>query len=172
MRAFQICYEGDLTLELANAVRRLRGKPNFDSSWIIGAGEHRRAEVLMRYLRPCALEGTVLVARTDYSRTRPFLLVRHSVTEGFDYGPLYDALESTGAALELPMKQTFLLQCDARIDSRSLGARLETLCPYDSLMVVGVAHDFAITSGSGLYEAPEDWMFRSSVRELVEGGEG
>lgn len=171
MKAFQICYEGDLTLELAAAVRKLRGTANFDSSWLVGTGDDRRAEVVMRYLRPYAHEGTILVARTDYSKTRPFILVRHSTTEGFDYTPLYDALAQIGSALELPMRQTFLIQCTAQIDSRTLGARLEALCPYDSLMIVGVGHDFAVTSSSGMYEAPEDWMFRSSVREFIEGGE-
>lgn len=171
MKAFQVCYEGDLTLELAEGIRKLRGTANFDSSWLIGTADDRRAEVLMRFLRPLAHQGTVLVARTDYSKTRPFLLVRHSRTDGFDYNPLYDALSEVGSALELPMKQTFLIQCERTVDSRALGARLEALCPFDSLMVTGAGHDFAVSSSTGMYEAPEDWMFRSSVRELVEGGE-
>lgn len=171
MKAFQVCYEGDLTLELAEAIRKLRGTANFDSSWLIGTGGDRRAEVLMRYLRPFAHQGTILVTRTDYSKTRPFLLIRHSRTEGFDYNPLYDALSEIGSALEIPMKQTFLIQCEKVIDSRVLGAHLETLCPYDSLMVIGAGHDFAVSSASGMYEAPEDWLFRSSVRDVVDGGE-
>ena len=171
MKAYQICYEGDLTLELAEAIRKLRGTANFDSSWLVGAEEGRSAETLMSQLRPFAHEGTILVTRTDYSKTRPFLLVRHSRTEGFDYTPLYDALSAVGSALEIPMKQTFLLQCATPVDSRVLGAHLETLCPYDSLMVVGAGHDFAVTSSSGMYEAPEDWMFRASVRELVDGSD-
>lgn len=169
MKAFQICYEGDLSLEMASAIRRLRGTPNFDSSWLVASGEHRRAEVLLRYLRPSAPEGTLIVGRTDYSRSRPFLLVRHSMTEGFDYEPFYDALASVGFALDLPMQQTFLLQCEEGIDSRALGARLEGLIPYDSLMVVGIGHDFAVSTSTGLYEAPEDWLFR--IPGKVMGGE-
>lgn len=171
MKAFQVCYEGDLTIELANAVRVLRGSANFDSSWLLGTTDDRRAEVIMRYLRPHAHQGTLVVARTDYSKSRPFLLVRHSGTPGFEYGEFYDALASIGPILDIPMKRTFLIQCDARVDSRMVGARLEELCPYDSLMVIGVGHDFAVSSSTGLYEAPEDWMFRSTVQEAIGGGE-
>ena len=171
MKAFQICYEGELTLEMASAIRRLRGTPNFDSSWIVGSGEHRRADVLLRYLRPCAPEGTLIVGRTDYSRSRPFLLIRHSVTPGFDYAPFHEALAAVGSPLDLPMSSTYLVPCDEGTDSRALGARLEGLIPYDSIMVVGIGHDVAVTTSSGLYEAPEDWMVRTAERPIFRGGE-
>lgn len=147
IRLFQICYEGDLTVEVSHVMRRLGAEPNFDQSWQVFLPEGRHAAPLVRYLR-AHLGGDVrlLVACTQFTTTRDFLLVRHSLTPGADYSELHDALRRLGTVVELPFESTFVIQTEDRTDVMTLGAALGELCPDESLMVTGVSHDWAFCS--------------------------
>ncbi|MFN2441181.1 MAG: hypothetical protein ABR517_00710 [Thermoanaerobaculia bacterium] len=147
---FQVCYEGDLTVEVSDALRRLRAKPNFDQSWQVMLEEPRAAAVLVRYLRMLiGGDAKLLVAPMQWSRRRDLLLVRHSTTPGADYRELHGALERLGWVLELPFESTFLIDSDDHTDVRTLGEALAQLSPDESIMVVGVGDDFAwCTAGS------------------------
>lgn len=147
-KVFQICYEGDLTPEIALALRRLRGEPTFDKSWVVQADEERHSVVLLRYLRRhLATDGHLLVAQTHMSRARDFLLIRHSVTDGVDYEPLYRAIAHLGYVVELPFRSTFIVAASDHRDTRAIGEQLSSCCPDDSLMVVGIGHDVAVCNG-------------------------
>ena len=163
MYSFQICYEGDLTLELADAVRRLKGEPNFDKSWFVVSKKPRRSETLLRYLRQAAGgDGSLMVGRMIPHRTREFLLIRHSFTHGFDYAPLLRGISSLGSVLDVQMRGTYVVRSSDPADAMTLGERLGELCPYDSLMVVGISHDFSIWSSAvGMFTAAEEWLIRS-----------
>jgi hypothetical protein len=144
IKLFQICYEGDLTVEVTHAMRRLGAEPNFDQSWHVWLPEGRHAAPLVRYLRQSiGDDARILVAATQFTVARDFLLVRHSLTPGADYSELHDALERLGIVAELPFESTFVVQSDDRTDVRTLGEALGELCPDDSLMVVGISHDWA-----------------------------
>lgn len=147
-KVFQVCYEGDLTPEIALALRRLRGEPNFDKSWTVHADEDRHSVVLLRYLRKhLAADGHLLVAQAHMSRARDFLLVRHSLTEGVDYEPLYREIARLGYVVELPFRSTFVIAASDHRDTVTIGEQLSACCPDDSLMVVGVGHDVAVCNG-------------------------
>lgn len=162
MWSFQICYDGDLTLEVATAVRRLKGYPNFDKSWMIALSEEQTSVSVLHDLLPAIVDGSLVVAQLNPSRNRPFLLVRHGITENFDYRPLYGALNRLGDLLELPLPATFILRTDDPSDSLTLGEHLGELCPYDSLMVVGISHDFTIwNAAEGEFTAAEEWLIRN-----------
>src|SRR5687767_12486384 len=140
LRLFQICYEGDLTVEVSHAMRRLGAEPNFDQSWEVWLPEGRHAALLVRYLRTnCGGDARLLVACTHFSTSRDFLLVRHSLTPGADYTALHDGLARLGTVVELPFESTFVLQSDDRTDVRTLGEALGELCPDESLMVTGIS---------------------------------
>jgi hypothetical protein len=144
IRLFQICYEGDLTVEVSHAMRRLGGEANFDQSWQVFLPEGRHSAALVRYLRSqLGSDARLLVACTQFTVTRDFLLVRHSLTPGADYSELHDALARLGTVVELPFESTFVIQSEDRTDVRTLGAALGELCPDDSLMVTGISHDWA-----------------------------
>lgn len=144
IRLFQICYEGDLTVEISHAMRRLGAEPNFDQSWEIWLPEGRHAAPLVRYLRTrLGADARLLVACTQFTAPRDFLLVRHSLTPGADYTELHDALARLGVIVELPFDSTFVIQSDDRTEVRTLGLALSELCPDDSLMVTGISHDWA-----------------------------
>lgn len=144
VRLFQICYEGDLTVEVSHAMRRLGAEPNFDQSWQVFLPEGRHAAPLVRYIRAhVAAEARLLVACTQFTIARDFLLVRHSLTPGADYSELHDALHRLGTVVELPFEATFVIQSDDRTDVHTLGAALGELCPDESLMVTGISHDWA-----------------------------
>lgn len=144
VRLFQICYEGDLTLEISRAMRRLGAEPNFDQSWHVFLPEGRHAAPLVRYLRAhIGSDARLLVACTHFSMSRDFLLVRHSLTPGADYSELHDGLARLGTIVELPFESTFVIQSNDRTDVQTLGAALGELCPDDSLMVTGISHDWA-----------------------------
>ena len=51
IRLFQICYEGELTVGVSHAMRRLGAEPNFDQSWRVWLPEGKHAAALVRYLR-------------------------------------------------------------------------------------------------------------------------
>lgn len=163
MHHYQVCYEGDLTLELASAVRRLKGEPNFDNSWSIRLNKPRAAAVLLRYLkRFIAADGHLIVTKSETTRERDFILVRHSVTAGFDYAPLRRELAKIGFALDLPTEATFIIKTASKTNAHILGDRLEELCPYDSLMVAGISHDFAVWSSTGgMFVACEGWLVKA-----------
>lgn len=163
MHHYQVCYEGDLTLELAGAVRRLKGEPNFDNSWSITLTKPRTVAVLLRYLkRFIAADGHLIVTRSDATRQREFLLVRHSITAGFDYAPFRRELSKIGFALDLPTEATYILKTSNSTNAQILGDRLEEFCPYDSLMVAGINHDFAVWSSSGgMFVACEGWLVKA-----------
>jgi hypothetical protein len=147
-KVFQICYEGELTSEIALALRRLRGEPTFDKSWMVQAEEDRHSVVLLRYLRKhLAADGHLLVAQTHMSRARDFLLIRHSGTESIDYEPLYRAIARLGYVVELPFRSTFIVAASDHRDTKAIGEQLSTSCPDDSLMVVGIGHDVAVCNG-------------------------
>jgi hypothetical protein len=163
VRLFQICYEGDLTVEVSHVMRRLGAEPNFDQSWQVFLPEGRHAAPLVRYLRSqLHPESQLLVACTQFTKTRDFLLVRHSLTPGADYSELHGALERLGIVVELPFESTFVIQSDDRTDVQTLGAALGELCPDDSLMVTGVSHDWAY-SAAGISR-----MFVADASEMVQ----
>jgi hypothetical protein len=144
IRLFQICYEGELTLGVSQAMRRLGAEPNFDQSWQVFLPEGRHAAPLVRYIRShIDAEARLLVACTQFTTARDFLLVRHSLTPGADYSELHDALERLGTVVELPFDSTFVVQTGDRTDVKTLGEALGELCPDESLMVTGISHDWA-----------------------------
>ncbi|HEY0787837.1 MAG TPA: hypothetical protein VGE86_04275 [Thermoanaerobaculia bacterium] len=152
---FQICYEGDLTVEVSDALRRLSAEPNFDQSWEVRLDEPREAAVIVRYLRRLVGgDAKLLVAPMQWSRRRDLLLVRHSLTPGADYRELHSALERLGWVLELPFESTFLIDSDDRTDVKTLGEALAQLSPDESIMVVGVGEEFAwCTAGAVALDA-------------------
>jgi hypothetical protein len=163
VRLFQICYEGELTVEVSHVLRRLGADPNFDQSWQVFLPEGEHSAALVRYLRAqLADDARLLVACTQFTTTRDFLLVRHSLTPGADYSELHDALHRLGVVVELPFESTFVIQSDdrtdVRTDVRTLGAALGELCPDESLMVTGISHDWAYTNAghSHMFVASED----------------
>ena len=160
IKLFQICYEGDLTVEVSGAMRRLGAEPNFDQSWHVWLPEGRHAAPLVRYLRQAVGDDArILVASTQFTSSRDFLLVRHSLTPGADYSELHDALERLGIVAELPFESTFVIQSDDRTDLQTLGEALGELCPDDSLMVVGISHDWAYcNSGISRMHVADDSM--------------
>jgi hypothetical protein len=144
IKLFQICHEGDLTIDLVLAMRRLGAEPCFDQSWHVWLTEERHAAALVRWLRPrVAVDSRLLVACTQFTSPRDFLLIRHSTTQGADYHELHDAIGRIGTIIDLPFESTFVVQSDDRTDLETLGRALGELCPDDSLMVVGVSHDWA-----------------------------
>lgn len=160
IKLFQICYEGDLTVEVSHAMRRLGAEPNFDQSWHVWLPEGRHAAPLVRYLRQSiGDDARILVAAAQFTSSRDFLLVRHSLTPGADYSELHDALERLGIVAELPFESTFIIQSDDRTDLQTLGEALGELCPDDSLMVLGVSHDWAYcNSGISRMHVADDSM--------------
>ncbi|HEX9982439.1 MAG TPA: hypothetical protein VGF69_04175 [Thermoanaerobaculia bacterium] len=144
IRLFQICYEGDLTVEVSHAMRKLGAEPNFDQSWQVWLPEGRHSAPLVRYLRGhLGEDARLLVACMHFSTARDFLLVRHSMTPGADYTELHDALDRLGTVVELPFESTFIVQSDDRTDVQTLGKALGELCPDESLMVSGISHDWS-----------------------------
>ncbi|HEX9406183.1 MAG TPA: hypothetical protein VF975_02615 [Thermoanaerobaculia bacterium] len=144
IKLFQICHEGDLTIDLTRAMRRLGAEPCFDQSWHVWLTEERHAAALVRWLRPrVALDSRLLVACSQFTTARDFLLIRHSLTPNADYRELHAAIGRLGTIVELPFESTFVVQSTDRTDLDTLGLALGELCPDDSLMVVGVSHDWA-----------------------------
>ena len=144
IKLFQICHEGDLTVDLSRATRRLDAEPSFDQSWYVWLTEERHAAALVRWLRrSVAADGRLLVACTQFTTARDFLLIRHSLTPSADYRELHEAVARLGVIVDLPFESTFVVQSDDHTDLTTLGAALGELCPDDSLMVVGINHDWA-----------------------------
>ena len=144
IKLFQICYEGELTAGVSHAMRRLGAEPNFDQSWYVWLSEERHAAPITRWLRSqIDHNARLIVACTQFTTSRDFLLIRHSLTPDADYSELHDAVERLGMVVELPFESTFVVQSDDRTDVRTLGRALGELCPDDSLMVTGVNHDWA-----------------------------
>lgn len=144
IKLFQICYEGDLTATFSNAIRRLGAEPNFDESWHVWLTEARHSAPLVRWLRQHVPDdGRVLVAHTQFTTARDFLLIRHSLTPDADYSELHDAIARLGIVVDLPFEATFVVRSDDRTDVNTLGRALSELCPDESLMVLGVSHDWA-----------------------------
>lgn len=144
IKLFQICHEGDLTIDLSRAMRRLGAEPCFDQSWHVWLTEERHAAALVRWLRPhVAPNSRLLVACTQFTTSRDFLLIRHSMTLGADYRELHDGIARLGAIVDLPFESTFIVLSEDRTDLATLGRALGELCPDDSLMVLGVNHDWA-----------------------------
>lgn len=147
-KLFQICYEGDLTVEVCDALRGLGAEPNFDSSWQVLLSEERHAAPIARYLRMrIGGNARILVAQTHFSMNRDFLLVRHSMTPGANYCELHTALERLGRFCAIPFESTFVVQTEDSTDVQTLGLALGELCPDESLMVIGISHDFAYSVG-------------------------
>jgi hypothetical protein len=144
IRLFQICYEGELNVDVSHAMRRLGAEPNFDQSWQVWLHESRHAAPLVRWMRAqIAHDARLLIARTQFSSARDFLLIRHSLTPGADYHELHDAIERLGTIVELPFESTFVVRSDDSTDVQTLGRALGELCPDESLMVTGISHDWA-----------------------------
>ena len=162
IKLFQICYEGELTAAVSGAMRRLGAEPNFDQSWCVWLTEGRHSAPLIRYLR-AQIEGDakLLVAQTQFTTARDFLLVRHSLTPDADYSELHSALERLGIVVALPFESTFVIRSDDRTDVQTLGRALGELCPDDSLMVTGISHDWAYC------ESGESRMFVADAAESV-----
>ena len=117
IKHFQICYEGDLTVGVSHAMRRLGAEPNFDQSWQVWLSEGRHTAPLVRWMRTqVGADARLLVASTQFTTARDFLLVRHSLTPGADYGELHDAIHRLGVVVELPFESTFVVQSDDRTD--------------------------------------------------------
>ncbi len=146
-KTFQICHQGDLTLELVDALRRLGAEPNFDSSWQVVLSADRSAGLLLRFLRRLAgPDSSLLVAESKPLFGRDFLLVRHSITPGYDYAHLQNALHAFGELVDIPFETTFLIRPRREQDSWKMGETLTFFCPDDSLMVTGVSADLATHS--------------------------
>ncbi|MGA7614698.1 MAG: hypothetical protein WBX15_05890 [Thermoanaerobaculia bacterium] len=146
---FQICYEGDLTVEVCAALRRLRAEPNFDQSWEVRLPATRSAGAIARYLRMLiGGNARLLVARAQYSRHRELLLIRHSLTPGADYRELHEGIERLGRVWELPFESTFIVETDDPTDTRTLGEALVQLCPDEALMVTGIRRDLAYSTAA------------------------
>ena len=144
IKLFQICHEGDLAVDLVRAIRRLGAEPCFDQSWHVWLTEQRHAAPLVRWLRRrVSVDSRLLIACTQFTSARDFLLIRHSLTPGADYRELHDAIARLGTIIDLPFESTFVVQSDDRTELNTLGRALGELCPDDSLMVVGVSHDWA-----------------------------
>ena len=157
IKLFQICHEGDLTIDLSRTMRRLGAEPCFDQSWHVWLTEERHAAALVRWLRPhVALNGRLLVACTQFTTARDFLLIRHSTTPGADYRELHDGIARLGVIVELPFESTFIVLSNDRTEVVTLGRALGELCPDDSLMVIGVNHDWAYcNSGVSRMHVPD-----------------
>lgn len=158
IKLFQICHEGDLTLDLSRAVRRLGAEPCFDQSWHVWLTEERHSAALVRWLRRhVSPDSRLLVACTQFTTARDFLLIRHSMTPGGDYSELHDAMARLGTVVEMPFEATFVVQSEDRTEVATLGRALGELCPDDSLMVVGISHDWAYCDSgvSRMYVAAE-----------------
>lgn len=144
IKLFQICHEGDLTAELTRAIRRLGAEPCFDQSWHVWLTEERHAAALVRWLRRhVAADARLLVACSQFTTSRDFLLIRHSITRNCDYRELHDAIGRLGTVVDLPFESTFVVQSADSTDVQTLGRALGELCPDDSLMVTGINHDWA-----------------------------
>ncbi len=144
IKLFQICHEGDLTVGVTQAMRRLGAEPCFDQSWHVWLTEERHAAALVRWLRPhVSADARLLVACTQFTTARDFLLIRHSMTADTNYGELQNAISRLGIIVDLPFASTFVVRSDDRTDAVTLGRALSELCPDDSLMVVGINHDWA-----------------------------
>ena len=144
IKLFQICYEGDLTAEVSSALAKLGAEPNFDQSWCVWLPEGRHSAPLIRYLRShIGNDARLIVACTQFTTARDFLLVRHSLTPDADYSDLHRALERLGTVVDLPFESTFVVRSDDRTDVQTLGRALGELCPDDSLMITGISHDWA-----------------------------
>ena len=166
IKLFQICYEGDLTLEVSQTMRRLGAEPNFDQSWQVWLPEGRHSAALVRYLRShLGQDARLLVACAQFTTARDFLLVRHSLTPGADYTELQEAMEYLGMIVPLPFESTFVIQSDDRTDVQTLGAALAELCPDESLMINGISHDWAYCNSGTSYmhvaDAMEELTFRT-----------
>ena len=158
VKLFQVCYEGELTLAVSDAMRRLGAEPNFDQSWNVWLPEGGHAELLVRYLRiEVGDEARVLIGCSQFTKSRDFLLIRHSLTPGADYRELHDAIERLGTVVELPFESTFVVRSSDSTDVQTLGRALGELCPDESLMVTGVSHDWAFCNSgvSRMYVADE-----------------
>ena len=119
IKLFQVCYEGELTVAVSDAMRRLGAEPNFDQSWNVWLPEGGHAELLVRYLRiEVGDEARVLIGCSQFTSTRDFLLIRHSLTPGADYSELHDAIARLGVVVDLPFESTFVVQSDDRTDVR------------------------------------------------------
>lgn len=144
IRLFQICFEGNLNVEISEAMRRLGAEPNFDQSWYVWLPEGRHSAPLIRYVRShIDADARILVACTQFTLSRDFLLVRHSLTPGADYTELHSAIERLGVIVDIPFESTFVVQSADRTDVQTLGRALGELCPDDALMVTGISHDWA-----------------------------
>jgi hypothetical protein len=162
IKLFQICYEGELTIGVSNAMRRLGAEPNFDQSWQVWLPEGRHAAPLVRYVRSqIEPDARLLVGCTQFTKARDFLLVRHSLTPGHDYTELQDAIHRLGVVIELPFDSTYVVQSSDRTDVQTLGLALGELCPDASLMITGISHDWAYCDGQ---------VSRMHVASTVEAG--
>src|SRR4051812_7002219 len=129
IKLFQICYEGELTAEVSHAMRRLGAEPNFDQSWYVWLTEERHAAPLVRWLRSqVSDDARLLVACTQFTIARDFLLIRHSLTPDADYSELHDAIFRLGVVVSLPFESAFVVQSDDRTDVQTLGCALGELC--------------------------------------------
>lgn len=164
IKLFQICYEGDLTVEVSRAMRRLGAEPNFDASWHVWLPGDRHAAPLLRWLRTkIGGNARLLVAQTQFTTARDFLLVRHSLTPGSDYTELRGALDRLGIVVALPFASTFVVRSEDRTDVQTLGRALSELSPDDSLMVIGINHDWAFcNSGISQMHVVADALAKNS----------
>src|ERR1043166_5664673 len=141
IKLFQICYEGELTVDVSHAMRRLGAEPNFDQSWQGWLHEARHAAPLVRWMRlHIAHDARLLIARTHIPIARGFLPIRHTLTPGADYRELHDAIERLGVVVELPFESTFVVRSDDSTDVQTLGRALGELCPAEPLMAPAVRH--------------------------------
>ena len=144
IRLFQICYEGELTAGVSHAMRRLGAEPNFDQSWYVWLSEERHAAPLVRWLRSqIDHHARLMVACTQFTTARDFLLIRHSLTPDADYSELHDAIHRLGMVVELPFESAFVVKSDDRTEVQTLGRALGELCPDEAMMVTGISHDWA-----------------------------
>src|SRR5204863_195592 len=110
------------TAGVSHAMRRLGAEPNFDQSWYVWLSEERHAAPIVRWLRSqIDDDARLLVACTQFTVRRDFLLIRHSLTPDADYSELHDAIDRLGAIVPLPFQSAFVIQSDDRTDVQTLG---------------------------------------------------
>lgn len=170
---FQICYEGDLTVEVSEALRYMSAEPNFDRSWQVLLPDDGSASILLHELEgKMGGNARILVARTWFSRNRDYLLIRHSTTPGADYRELHSGMARLGTVMNLPFEATFVVDTRNRLDVQMIGEVLSELCPDESLMVVGISRDFAYSGPmvTSLFAEEESKAEPRSIEVLPDTG--
>jgi len=150
MKSFQVCYEGELDIELVGALGGLDAEPTFDNTWQLHLPCRRHSLVILRYLRRFVPpDGRLFVGRDHHARNRDFLLVRHSGGPEFDSFRLQVALGAFGEPIDIGFEATYVVRADTHQDVQRIGEVLSEVSDGESLMVTGLSYDFAFWTAAG-----------------------